>query len=143
MASQFTWLGDSLRTFWREVQEMEQPAAQAFQAAFRDTCVREGFRRKFDQELNRRPITERFFDRPVLLDSRATVESVGSFGSGTLSGTIVWGGFDQPAGFIVHGRGTTFDRLFVDDGDAIASITNGKEKYWLFLSGARGTLFKL
>lgn len=132
----------SLSRFWSSCETLDDDEVAALFAAFVAICVQPSFQAKFRTEFNRKPITQRFFKKHELIDADSSLAHPSLFPAASeVAGQVLWSLQGSLFGLRFSGKPTTLDRIFVEEGDAIARLQSGSRCFYLFLSGPTGRLY--
>jgi len=130
----------SLSQFWKVVTPIEPQEQQQLHQSFVSVCIVDSFKQKFAEEYGR-TVKRRSFQLHKVINLHSRIDALLNVpASGDLTVKVTWAGGRQPLAYSLEGRPTTLDKIFVDEGDAIAQLSFSSNLHYLFLDGATGEL---
>jgi hypothetical protein len=137
-----TTIESSLMHFWTTVSRLDRDQALVFLGEFLSKCVREDYRKKLVNSLNKqKPITRRFFKKAEEVDVQTPIRTIFPHAESDADAILFMGPPEHPLAFILRGRPTRLDHIFVTDDDSIGRISIGNLTRFVFFDGNRETAF--
>ena len=138
------YLKEPLSSIWDSVEDMAANDVEELHRLFLKQHVREDFAKRFPIALDReRKIGQRFFRKHIQSEHTQTkmhhqgiLDILGSRDSKDLKTEVIWGAGKDTIGFLLTGSPhlKTVDSIFIDEGHALARVSQGNRKYFLFLA---------
>ncbi len=114
-------LQTSLLNFWENVDLLSLQECNKLIGSFRDHCVKDDFKNKFNGEYGlSNYIGKRFLKNYEYIPWKKTIQEIFHIKVSFVTIEIVWG---DENGFILKGKSSIIDDLFIDNGEAIAKIS--------------------